>query len=54
MWRKNIKVQKLECVGHVQKRVGNRLRKLKEHVKGLGGKRELTNVIDCRIVMELP
>lgn len=29
-----IKVNKLECVGHVQKRVGNRLRKLKTKVKG--------------------
>ena len=47
-------MQKLECVGHVQKRVGNRLCKLKEHVKGLEGKEKLTNVIDCRIIMELP
>ncbi len=30
-------VSKYECVGHVQKRVGNRLRKLKKNVKGLKG-----------------
>ena len=29
---------KLECVGHVQKRVGTRLRNLKKNAKGLGGK----------------
>lgn len=44
-----IKVQKLECIGHVQKRVGNRIRKLKERVKGLGGKGKLTNVIIDRL-----
>jgi len=38
-----IKVKKLECVGHVQKRVGNRLRKLKAKVKGLGGRGRLTD-----------
>ena len=32
-----VKVAKLECIGHCQKRVGNRLRKLKKRVKGLGG-----------------
>ena len=31
-------VQKKECIGHVQKRVGTRLRKLKKEVKGLKGK----------------
>ena len=36
-------VQKLECVGHVQKRVGSRLRNLKKNNKGLGGKGKLTN-----------
>ena len=42
-----IKVEKLECVGHVQKRVGNRLRNLKKNVKGLGGRVCLTdNIID--------
>ena len=44
-----IKVQKLECIGHVQKRVGNRLRKLKTRVKGLGGKGKLTNAIIDRL-----
>ena len=32
------KVQKYECIGHYQKRVANRLRKLKQRLKGLGGK----------------
>ncbi|GFU96329.1 uncharacterized protein TNCV_89061 [Trichonephila clavipes] len=47
-------VNKLECIGHVQKRAGS-LRKLKKSVKGLGGKREnkwtmlLTNY---KIIME--
>ncbi|GFV36752.1 uncharacterized protein TNCV_2649951 [Trichonephila clavipes] len=31
-------VVKYECIGHVQKRVGSRLRKLKKCTKGLGGK----------------
>ena len=34
----DIEVKKLECVGHVQKRVGFRLRNLKKREKGLGGK----------------
>ena len=34
----HIKVQKKECVCHVQKRVGTRLRKLKKDVTGLKGK----------------
>ena len=29
-----IEVEKLECVGHYQKRVGNRLRKMKRREKG--------------------
>jgi hypothetical protein len=37
------KVIKMECVGHVQKRVGTRLRKLKKDKTGLGGKGRLTN-----------
>ena len=42
-----VKVEKLECIGHVQKRVGNRLRNLKKNVKGLGGRGRLTvNIID--------
>ena len=36
----DIEVEKKECVGHVQKRVGTRLRKLKRDVKGLGKGRE--------------
>ena len=40
-----LKVKKLECVGHVQKHVGTRLRNLKKNVKGLGGKGKLTNTI---------
>ncbi|GFS88401.1 uncharacterized protein TNCV_1751361 [Trichonephila clavipes] len=34
---------KLECIGHIQKRVGTRLRKLKSRNKGLGGKGKLTD-----------
>jgi len=42
-----LQVEKLECIGHVQKRVGNRLRKLKKDTKGLGGRGKLTkHVID--------
>lgn len=36
-------VKKLECIGHIQKRVGNHLRKLKKTIKGLGGKGKLTD-----------
>ena len=36
------KVIKYECIGHYQKRVGNRLRKLRKELK-LGGKNRLTN-----------
>ncbi|GFU66845.1 uncharacterized protein TNCV_894811 [Trichonephila clavipes] len=36
-------VVKYECIGHVQKRVGSRLRKLKKSTKGLGGKGKLTD-----------
>ena len=39
----NAEVEKLECVGHIQKRVGNRLRNLKKNVKDLGGRGNLTN-----------
>ncbi|GBL72657.1 hypothetical protein AVEN_127907-1 [Araneus ventricosus] len=40
-------VTKLECIGHMQKRVGSRLRKLEKSRKGLGGKEKLTdNFID--------
>ena len=37
------KVTKFECIGHYQKRVGSRLRKLKKSTKGLGGKGRLTD-----------
>ncbi|GFW67471.1 uncharacterized protein TNCV_3391421 [Trichonephila clavipes] len=36
-------VTKLECIGHVQKRVGGRLWKLKKNIKSLRGKGKLTN-----------
>ncbi|GFW87673.1 uncharacterized protein TNCV_4486381 [Trichonephila clavipes] len=36
-------VTKLECIGHIQKRVGSRLRKLKKNTKVLGGKGKLTD-----------
>ena len=38
-----VEVEKLECIGHVQKRVGTRLRNLKKKVSNLGGKGKLTN-----------
>mgnify|MGYP001797974972 FL=1 len=34
---KGVEVVKKECVGHVQKRVGTALRKLKKEKKGMGG-----------------
>ena len=39
----DVPMHKRECIVHVQKRVGNRLRKLKKKVKGLGGKGKLTD-----------
>ena len=39
----DVTVIKRECIGHVQKRVGTLLRKLKKLVKGLGGKGKLPN-----------
>ena len=45
----DVTVKKLECIGHVQKRVGTRLRKLRQNVKGIGGKGKLTNVIIDRL-----
>ena len=45
----NKPVQKLQCIGHVQKRVGCRLLKLKKNVKGLGGPGRLTNVVVNRL-----
>ena len=37
------KLKKYECIGHYQKRVGTRLRKLKSVMKGLGGRGRLTD-----------
>lgn len=37
-------VTKYECIGHIQKRVGSRLRKLKTQQKGLGGRGKLTDL----------
>lgn len=47
----DLKVEKLECIGHVQKRMGTRLRKLKQQLRGeklpdgktVGGKGRLTD-----------
>ncbi|GFT60524.1 uncharacterized protein TNCV_1966281 [Trichonephila clavipes] len=36
-------VKKFECIGHIQKRVDSRLRKLKLKQKGLEGRGKLTN-----------
>ena len=51
-----ITVEKLECVGHVKKRVGSRLRTLKKKEKGLGGKGKLTKkkIDKLQNYMELP
>ncbi|XP_057339915.1 uncharacterized protein LOC130677250 isoform X1 [Microplitis mediator] len=38
----NTTVNKKECIGHVQKRMGSRLRTLKSKQKGLGGRGKLT------------
>ena len=37
---------KYECIGHYQKRVGNRLRNLRKKTKGLGGKNKKSKVVD--------
>lgn len=34
----DLKIQKKECVGHVEKRLGTRMRNVKTNVEGLGGK----------------
>ena len=47
----NIEVTKLECVGHIQKRMGSRLHSMKKRMgqarledgKGIGGRRRLTD-----------
>lgn len=38
-------VFKKECIDHVQKRMGSRLRNLKKNTKGLGGKGKLTGAL---------
>jgi len=38
----DVVVEKKECIGHVQKRMGTRLRNLKKNTKGLGGRGKLT------------
>lgn len=38
-----VKVVKKECVGHVQKRVGTALRKVRKESKGMGGKGKPTD-----------
>ena len=49
-----ITIQNLECVGHVQKRVGCRLRNLRKQEKGVSGNRKLTNnMIPISIVLKL-
>ena len=40
----DLKLKKLECVGHVQKRVGKRLRNFKKNVKKLNGKLTATMI----------
>ncbi|KAK3751312.1 hypothetical protein QZH41_007109 [Actinostola sp. cb2023] len=44
-----VTVIKKECVGHVQKRVGTALRKLKKEKKGMGGKGKLTDFMIDRL-----
>lgn len=38
----DLEVQKKECIGHVEKRMGTRLRNVKKNNKGLGGQGKLT------------
>ena len=38
-----VKVKKLECVGHIQKRVGTHLRTFKKNMKNLCGRGKLKN-----------
>ena len=47
--KENVEVVKKECVGHVQKRVGSALRKLKKENKGLGRKGKLTDALIDRL-----
>ncbi|GFX60580.1 uncharacterized protein TNCV_3061531 [Trichonephila clavipes] len=43
-------VTKLECIGHVLKRVGGRLRKLKTNTQSLGGKGKIDPQIDNKLL----
>lgn len=45
----NLTVQKKGCIGHVQKRMGKRLRNLRSQEKGLGGMGKLT----CKMIDKL-
>ena len=45
----NDSVEKLMCVGHVQKRVGARMRSLKKRENGLGGRGKLTDATIDRL-----
>lgn len=45
----DVQVIKKECAGHIQKRVGCRLGKLKKTVKGLGGRGRLTDKVIDRL-----
>ena len=42
-----IKVTKFECIFHVQKRMGKRLRTLRKTIKGLGGTGQLNLLWYC-------
>ena len=44
-----VRMKKLECVGHYQKRVGTRLRNLKKKEKSLGGRGRLTDAVIDRL-----
>jgi len=44
-----VNIVKKECVGHVQKRVGTALRKLKKQKKGLAGRGKLTDAMIDRL-----
>ena len=46
---KGVNIVKKECVGHVQKRVGTALQKLKKQKKGLAGRGKLTDAMIDRL-----
>lgn len=41
----DFRIYKGECVGHVQKRMGTRLRNIKKVTPGIGGKGKLTDIL---------